>query len=335
MKVPSFIGGGKITTVEKAVPQPASGQLLIQCKANALCGSERHQFYNGSDATPGHETAGIVVAAGPDTSIPIGTRGVVFLMDFCGKCKNCKRGATNQCLNKRGDMGFNQDGGYGVYELIHENIFYPIDDDLSLTDATMLLDVMGTNGHAINLAQLVCPNIESMIIMGAGPIGLGMLAMAKIMLGQHVPIFISDIMQWRLNFAEKMGGLPINISDETLKDGLTYHGLQAVDVAMDTSGKAVAREGAMQVLNKKGVLVCIGHGEQLTLNVSRDLIVPERAVLGSEYFRFDEFAANQELLHQHRDYLQQIITHRFGIGEIQTAFELFFKGETGKVIIEQ
>src|SRR4051812_32640762 len=104
MLAPHFLGQGKIGVIEKPVPTPASGQLLIQVKANALCGSERGQFYNGAPVTPGHEAAGIVVAAGPETKTAVGTPGVVFLMDFCGECRSCRLGITNQCLAKRGDM---------------------------------------------------------------------------------------------------------------------------------------------------------------------------------------------------------------------------------------
>ncbi len=80
---------------------------------------------------------------------------------------------------------------------------------------------------------------------------------------------------------------------------------------------------------------CAGHGEDLSLDVSRDLIAPERAVLGSEYFRYDGLAANLELLRDYRSYLVQIITHRCPIEDIREAFELFFGGETEKVIVEQ
>ena len=86
------------------------------------------------------------MATGPDTTTAIGTPGVVFLMGFCGACRSCQRGATNQCLVKRADMGFTHDGGYGPYELIHENIFFPIDAGRPLSEATLLLDIMGTGG---------------------------------------------------------------------------------------------------------------------------------------------------------------------------------------------
>src|SRR5215216_5828857 len=211
MQVPAFTGGGKISIREKPVPQPGVGELLIQVKANALCGSERWQFYNGTETTPGHEAAGLVVATGSGTKTPIGTPGVIFLMDFCGKCRSCSLGFTQQCLAKRGDMGFNRDGGYGRYELIHEDILFPIDAEISLPEATLLLDVMGTSGHAIKRAKLVRPDIESVIVSGAGPIGLGLLAMIRIVLGEDIPLLITDFVDYRLELAEKLGGLPIDL----------------------------------------------------------------------------------------------------------------------------
>ncbi len=326
MPVPLFVGGGQIKVGEKPVPEPGPGQLLLQVKANALCGSERGQFGGGSSVTPGHEAAGVVAAVGPDTHTRVGTPGVVFLMDFCGACRSCRLGYTNQCEAKRADMGFSHDGGYGPYELIHENIFFPVTPDVSLSEATMLLDIMGTGGHSIARAQTVRPDIETLLVAGAGPIGLGVLAMAKLILGPDVPVYITDSIPYRLRLAETLGGIPIRLGER---------GLPTVDAAIDTSGKEAARRPAVDALGKRGVLVCVGHGQGLTLNVSPDLIATERAVLGSEYFRYDELPANLERLRAHRDYLAPIITHHYPVSEIQTAFETFFGGETGKVIIEQ
>ena len=335
MRVPHFSGGGIINFIDKPVPTPGPGQLLIQVKANALCGSERGQFFNGTDVTPGHEAAGIVVAAGSETTTPLGTPGVVFLMDFCGDCRNCRLGLTNQCLHKRGDMGFNRDGGYGPYSLIRETIFLPVAADLPLTEATLLLDVMGTTAHAIDRAKRIHVDPQALLVMGAGPIGLGVLAMAKIMLGFDFPVVIADVAPWRLALAEQLGGQPINLQAGNLATGLQNHGLSAVDLAFDTSGKEIARRNALDALDKRGVLVCIGHGEGLKLTVSPDLIATERAILGSEYFCFNELGANLARLHTHLPYLRQIITHRFGVADLQAAFTRFWQGETGKVVIEQ
>jgi threonine 3-dehydrogenase len=334
-RVPAFKGNRQISYIEKMVPQPGPGQLLLQVHANALCGSERPQFFDGTPTTPGHEAAGRVVAAGVDTRTQVGTPGVVFLMDFCGECRSCRLGFTNQCLQKRGDMGFNRDGGYGQYELIHENIFFPVPEEFSAAEGTLLLDIMGTGGHAIERCQLMRPDIESLLVLGSGPIGLGVLAMAKIILGQHVRVFLTDIVPYRLKLAEKLGGLPIDVSKKSIVAGLKAHGVASADVAVDTSGKQVAREEGLRALAQRGSLICVGHGEGISLKISPDIIAPERSVVGSEYFRYDELPGNLRRLELHRSYLNQIITHRFGVEEIQEAFELFFAGDTGKVMIEQ
>ena len=179
-------------------------------KANALCGSERGQYFEGSNVTPGHEAAGIVAAAGEDTKTEVGAHGVIFLMDFCGSCRNCAEGLTNQCLAKKADYGFNSDGGYGPYALISESVFFPVDSSIPLSEATLLLDIMGTGGHSIRRAQLLRRDFGSLLISGAGPIGLGVLAMAKLMLGREFPVLISDVIPYRLNLAEKLGGVPVD-----------------------------------------------------------------------------------------------------------------------------
>jgi len=335
MRVPLFIGNRTIDFEEKLVPRPGPGQLLLKVEANAICGSERPLFFDGTKTTPGHETAGTVVAVGVGTKTAIGTKGVIFLMDFCGQCRSCRLGYTNQCLQKRGDMGFNRDGGYGAYELIHEEIFFPIDEQFSATEATLLLDIMGTSTHALERCQTVRRDIESLLVMGAGPIGLGVLAMAKIVLGKDLPVVVADLVPYRLNLVEQLGGLPLNLRETSLEQGLTRHRQLPIDIAIDTSGKAAARQSALAVLGQRGALICVGHGEGLVLAISPDIIAPERSVVGSEYFRFDELAQNHRRLIEHREYLSQIITHRFPVKEIQQAFELFFGGETGKVVIEQ
>ncbi len=336
MEVPFFRGGRKIDTISKPVPEPGPGELLIQIKANALCGSELPQYNNGAEITPGHEAAGIVAAAGAGTHTPAGTPGVIYLMDFCGECRSCRLGLTNQCLNKHADMGFTHDGGYGQYELIRENIFFPVPANLPLTEATMLLDVLGTTSHAFRRAQLVHRDkITSVVVSGAGPVGLGALASARIMLGMDVPVFITDLTPYRLELARKLGGIPVSITDTSLPAVMKEHGQKKVDVAIDTSGKTAGRRTAFDALDQRGVLVCVGHGEGLNLTISPDMIAPERAVLGSEYFTYSELNGSLEMLQSHFEYLKPIITHRYPVSAIQEAFETFFAGSTGKVIIEQ
>ncbi|HEY3412101.1 MAG TPA: alcohol dehydrogenase catalytic domain-containing protein [Armatimonadota bacterium] len=333
VQCPVFVGGGRIEYIERPAPIPGPGELLIRVEANALCGSERGQFYDGCRTTPGHEAAGVVTAVGEGATVPVGTHGVVFLMVYCGECRNCRQGFTNQCLNKQGDMGFSRDGGYGPYEIVPERLFFPTGPDLYGAEATLLLDIVGTGSHAIERGRLVQPLVESVLVMGAGPIGLGVLAMCRIVLGHEVPVHITDVASYRLSLAEELGGIPVDLRSRTVESALSSHA--APDLAIDTSGKQAARQSAFEAVAKRGILVCVGHGEGLSLDVSSQLIGPERAVLGSEYFRFNEMPANLERLRANREYLSRIITHRFPVERLEEAFTTFFAGQTGKVVVEQ
>lgn len=327
VEVPRFRGNGVIEFASHEYRDPGPGEVLVRIGANAVCGTDRHEFFQGSPIVPGHEAAGVVVATGSGVAVPEGTPGVIFLMDYCGECRSCLAGATNQCFAKRGDVGQNTDGGYGRYAIVHETNFFPIDADLPLATATMLLDVMGTSGHAIGRAERLRDDIESVYVAGAGPIGLGLIVMAVIRYGSGFPIYVSELSPWRRDLAASLGATVVE-DEAALRD-------LGPDVAFDSTGRTAARRAALSAVSKRGALICVGHGEGLELNVSADLIAPERAVLGSEYFRYDELAGNLELLRNHRPLVERVITHRFDVSRIAEAFALFWTGETGKVVITQ
>jgi threonine 3-dehydrogenase len=334
MRVPKFLGQGRIGWTEKPIPRAGPGQLVIQVKANALCGTDRRYFNGGAEITPGHEAAGIVSEAGDHTHTPVGTRGVVYLMGFCGSCRNCLAGYSNLCTNKRSKLGSTDDGAYGPSIVIPENTFFPVDAEIALSEATLLLDIMGTGGHALKRARSARSDPGSILVTGAGPIGLGVLMMARLTLEESFPVFVADFVPYRLGWVEKLGGIPIPLREQPLREGLLDHGMKEVDLVIEASGNSEALRSGISALGTRGVLVCVGHGSRAELDGSNDLIKPERSVIGSEYFHFDELPGNLALFRAHRDYLVQIITHRFAVADLQQAFELFFEGNTGKVIVE-
>lgn len=324
--VPYFPGHSRIGWRERPVPAPGPGELLLRVRANALCGTDRDLLAHGSDVTPGHEAAGEVESVGPGTSTAIGSRGVVYLMDYCATCRFCAVGATNQCLAKRADMGFTHDGGLGRYQLVRESQFFDVGTDLDLATATLLLDVMGTTSHAIDRARLLRPDIDSVLVAGAGPVGLGVVAMARLLLAEGIRIFVTDMVPYRLALAAGLGARPLDPSGSVP---------EPIDVAIDTTGREAARRQLLDALGRRGVLVCVGHGEGLAVSVSADLIAPERAVLGSEYFPYDSLHANLRLLERHGPMLESIITHRFPVEELVAAWSVFESGDSGKVVVIQ
>lgn len=325
---PLLRGGGRVDRVQIDYPDPGPGQLMLRARANAVCGSDRGAWEHGAAVVPGHEVAGEVVAAGPGTTTEPGTRGVVYLMVYCGSCGNCTRGLTNLCLDKGGDLGFNQDGGLGPYVLAQERCFVPIDDDVDLPLATMLLDVLGTSGHALDRAERVLPQVRSIHVVGAGPVGLGALVVARIRYGDDVPVVVSDVSPWRLGLVRELGATAAVTPDDV-------GSLEPVDLAIDASGRSDARLAALERLHRPGALVCVGHGGEVTLDVSRHLVAAERTVMGSEYFPFADIARSAAMLREHRSTIERVITHRYDVSELEQAFTTFTSGRSGKVVVTQ
>jgi threonine dehydrogenase-like Zn-dependent dehydrogenase len=92
----------------------------------------------------------------------------------------------------------------------------------------------------------------------------------------------------------------------------------------------------MALLAHRGVMVAVAHGGGLKIDsLYGDFTFREMTLIGSEYFAFHELEDNYRLLKENLEYMRSIITHRMPVSEIQHAFELFWAGETGKVVIEQ
>jgi threonine 3-dehydrogenase len=163
--------------------------------------------------------------------------------------------------------------------------------------------------------------------------GVEVIVHAAALHGIH--LLIADIVPYRLELARRLGGAPIDLREQTIDQGVRRYGLARVDLAIDSSGKGAARRAALDTLGQRALMVCVGHGEGLDLSVSPDLIAPEHALMGSQYFCFGDLPENLARLRAHRSYLSQIITHRYPVRDIQPAFEQFFAGQTGKVVIEQ
>src|SRR5919197_156985 len=89
--------------LQRPVPEPGSGELLLRVLACGVCRTDLHVA--GGDlpphlpgVTPGHEVVGMVTATGPGCRHAIGDRvGVAWLRGTCGECRYCTRGAENLC----------------------------------------------------------------------------------------------------------------------------------------------------------------------------------------------------------------------------------------------
>ena len=142
---PGLIETSPLRYVEKPVPTPATGELLVQVLACAVCRTDLHVTEGDlpehrEHVTPGHMVVGLVVGLGESvTDYAIGERvGVAWLRYTDGTCAYCRRGDENLCPNSL-YTGWDADGGYAEYTTVPAAFAYRLPADVGDVELAPLL----------------------------------------------------------------------------------------------------------------------------------------------------------------------------------------------------
>ena len=247
---------------------PGRGEALLRVKVTGLCGSDLHSYHDARiGATPieaplilGHEFCAVVHAVGPDAfdgrfdPLRPGTRVAVDPAQPCGRCELCQKGHPNLC--RRLHFCGNYPDGGSLCQWMHmpARSCFPVPGSVD-DESAALLEPLGVAVHAVDLAKIKVAS--SVAILGAGPIGLLILQVAK--LAGADPVFITDRLPWRLKLAQKWGGLPIRYDLEAVAKHISKqtHG-RGVDVAIEAAWADESVEQAAEVVRLGGRLVLVG-----------------------------------------------------------------------------
>lgn len=257
----------QIDTVPHPGP-PGPGQVLLRVAVTGLCGSDLHSFADArigdtsirGPLTLGHEFSGVVVESGPDSldglfrPLTPGVRVAVDPAQPCGQCELCQAGQPNFCRRLH-FCGNDPDGG-SLCEWMHmpARSCFPVPQTVDF-DAAALLEPLGVALHAVDLAHIHVAT--SLAILGAGPVGLLILQVAK--LAGADPIFISDKFPWRLDLAQKYGGIPLHCETEDVSGrilGQTGH--LGTDVVIEAAWGGDAAAQAAEVARPGARVVLVG-----------------------------------------------------------------------------
>jgi len=136
--------GAPLVLIERPIPVPGPGQVLLKVDACAICRTDLHVVdgdlaHPDRDIVPGHEIVGRVVSSGPDVAVPTGTRlGIPWLGWTCGECEWCLRGQENLCPDAR-FTGWQIDGGYADHVVADHRFCIPLPEELDAEHAAPLL----------------------------------------------------------------------------------------------------------------------------------------------------------------------------------------------------
>jgi L-iditol 2-dehydrogenase len=210
----SVLHGAKdIRLEERELPSPAADEVIVAVKATGLCGSDLHyfnHFRNGDilvrePLTLGHESAGIVTEVGSEvTSLKPGDHVALEVGLPCGKCELCGGGRYNICRQ----MKFRSSAKAVPHAqgTLQERIIHPakwchkLPEEVSL-DFGALVEPLSVAMHARDRANL--PSGSSVLVFGAGAVGLLCAAMSKVAGARAV--VIADIQEDRVRFAMENG----------------------------------------------------------------------------------------------------------------------------------
>lgn len=252
--------------------KPVHHGVVLKVLATNICGSDLHMYRGNTDVQPGtvlgHEITGVIVEKGSDVEfLELGDVVSVPFNVACGRCRNCREGRTNFCLNTN---DLKPSAAYGYAEMgpwkggQAEYVFVPFADfnllkfpnrDKALErilDLAMITDVFPTGMHGAVLADVGVG--KTVYVSGCGPVGL-CAAISSYLRGASC-VIIGDTNQDRLDHARlTLGCKTINVSKhEVIKDQIAaFIGVSEVDCAIDAVGYE-----------------CRGHGREANKQKSTD-----------------------------------------------------------------
>lgn len=258
MRILTCLKPGEFAYSDTRTPELKQGFALIKVKRIGVCGTDLHAFegtqpFFNYPRVLGHELAGEIVGIENHPNYKIGDNVSIIPYFSCGTCFACTQGKTN-CCSTLNVFGVHSDGGMAEFILIPIDSLFK-DTNLSL-DALALLEPLAIGAHGIKRAQIK-PN-EFVLIVGAGPIGLGAAAMASLAGAQ---VIIQDVNQNRLDFAKEKLHIPFSINPNqedaliALKE-ITHGNMPRV--VIDATGYKKAMEQSFQYISHGGTYVLIG-----------------------------------------------------------------------------
>jgi L-gulonate 5-dehydrogenase len=307
---------------ERPEPIPRAGEVIVRTKAVGICGSDIHLYRGDHPYTTypmvfGHEASGLIEAVGENvTNFNRGDNVVMEPLIPCNACYPCRLGRRNCCSNMQ-TIGVTTDGALAEHFAVPASCLHPIPDTLPHRIAA-LVEPFSIGFHAVSRGDI--GELDRVVIIGAGPIGLTTLVAAK---KKGAQVLICDLLDKRLAIAKQMGAdLTINSGKSDLVQAvLDWTGGDGANVVVEAVGLPQTIESTIDLVSDAGRIVILGVTKKRFALRGVDITKKELTIFGSRnnLGRFQEVinfvAVNQDLV-------ELMITHQFPFEETVAAFEL-------------
>jgi len=321
-----------------ARPEIGPNDVLVRIRKTAICGTDVHIFNwdKWSQATipvpmtVGHEFIGEVAELGSEVQgLKKGDRVSGEGHITCGHCRNCRAGRRHLCRNTIG-VGVNRTGCFAEYLSIPAVNVFVLPPDIP-DDVGAILDPLGNAAHTALSFDMVG---EDVLITGAGPIGILAAAIARHVGARYV--VVSDVNDYRLNLARKMGASRVvNVARDKIETVMEDLGMtEGFDVGLEMSGNPAAVGDLLRTMNYGGRVAVLGIVPEAVPINWNDMIfkgLTLKGIYGREMF---ETWYKMTTMLQSGLNVAPIITHRFHVDDFADGFAAMRSGNAGKVILD-
>lgn len=312
---------GELRQVELEEPAFAEGQAIVRVKRIGICGTDLHAFKGNQPffAYPrilGHELSGIIERIGEnDAGLRAGDQVSIVPYLHCGRCVACRSGKTNCCVSMK-VLGVHADGG--MREKISVPATHLLNTNGLAPEQAAVVEPFAIGAHAVRRSGLA--RGETALVIGAGPIGLGVMAFAKL-LGANV--IAMDVNDERLRFCKQWANVDhtVNALREAEAQLAALTNGDYPTKVFDATGNARSMSGAVRFVAHGGTLVYVGLVKGDIAFDDSEFHKRELTLMGSRNAAAEDFRHVLDALRRGDIDVSGYVTHRVSFGEMIEKFE--------------
>jgi alcohol dehydrogenase len=318
------------------VPDPdlvENGDAIVRVDAVTICGTDLHILKGDVPEVEagrilGHEAVGTVVEVGTGVGgFRVGDRVLLSCVSACGRCGYCRVGRYGQCRNGGGwILGHLIDGTQAEYVRVPfaDTSMYKLPDSVSGEAALLLADILPTS-YEVGVRNGRLGPGQSVAVVGAGPIGLAAITTAQLL--SPSLIIAIDKAAPRRDASKRFGAqLALEPDEHCVEEVVAATDGLGVDVAIEAVGIPETFELCTRLVRPGGHVANVGvHGKPATLHLEdlwiKDVTITTGLVDTSSTPTLLSMSAAE------RFPSGSFITHRFGLGEMLEAYDVFARAE--------